>query len=147
MAEDLKCVAGCHRCVLSYFNQPDHERIDRRNREALSFLLMLAHSDELSPKVDSAPGNAPSENSPPRKSAPDGAAYGHPSPDGDPYVRDDVGFQNVSRSARAIVGDEGEIEEEMRTKPVAKGFAVLERPLAPERQAEIDAELGKAPGE
>ena len=27
---DARCVAGCYRCLLSYFNQPDHELIDRR---------------------------------------------------------------------------------------------------------------------
>ncbi|MFN7306965.1 MAG: DUF1998 domain-containing protein, partial [Acetobacteraceae bacterium] len=27
--EDEACVRGCYRCLLSYFNQPDHEMIDR----------------------------------------------------------------------------------------------------------------------
>ena len=39
---DTKCVAGCYRCVLSYYNQPDHPLIDRRDRAARALLLRLA---------------------------------------------------------------------------------------------------------
>lgn len=38
------CVAGCYRCVLSYFNQPDHELIDRRSRTVFRFLCSLAEA-------------------------------------------------------------------------------------------------------
>jgi superfamily II DNA/RNA helicase len=38
------CEAGCYQCLLSYYNQPDHEIIDRRNMEAVSFLAALANS-------------------------------------------------------------------------------------------------------
>lgn len=41
---ELNCVKGCYRCLLSYFNQPDHEDIDRHNAEALNFLCQLAGS-------------------------------------------------------------------------------------------------------
>jgi hypothetical protein len=37
-----KCVAGCYRCVLSYYNQPDHLVIDRRDKAARALLLRLA---------------------------------------------------------------------------------------------------------
>ena len=37
------CSTGCHRCLLSYFNQPDHAAIDRRNGDALALLLALAN--------------------------------------------------------------------------------------------------------
>ena len=36
------CVAGCYRCILSYYNQPDHARLDRRDPAALAFLHRLA---------------------------------------------------------------------------------------------------------
>ncbi|TAL72324.1 MAG: DEAD/DEAH box helicase [Rhodanobacter sp.] len=39
---DTHCVAGCYRCLLSYYNQPDHELIDRRNQAALQVLWRLA---------------------------------------------------------------------------------------------------------
>ena len=45
-AEEIKetddaCVAGCYRCILSYFNQPDQELIDRRNQNIISLLCAL----------------------------------------------------------------------------------------------------------
>jgi Lhr-like helicase len=43
--EDANCVKGCYRCLLSYYNQPDHELIDRTDKDALRLLLRLAASD------------------------------------------------------------------------------------------------------
>lgn len=44
------CVRGCYRCLLSYFNQPDHEMIDRASAEAKRFLIDLSRgSVVLSP--------------------------------------------------------------------------------------------------
>jgi len=42
---EAKCVKGCYRCLLSYYNQPDHELIDRTDNEALRLLLQLAASE------------------------------------------------------------------------------------------------------
>jgi Lhr-like helicase len=36
------CIRGCYRCLLSYFNQPDHELIDRTSDEAKQMLVDLA---------------------------------------------------------------------------------------------------------
>lgn len=44
------CEAGCYQCLLSYFNQPDHENINRRNTDALKVLVALANA-EVQPKV------------------------------------------------------------------------------------------------
>jgi len=41
---DTCCVAGCYRCLLSYYNQPEQDLIDRRNEEALDILVALAQS-------------------------------------------------------------------------------------------------------
>ncbi len=38
------CEAGCYQCLLSYFNQPDHDDINRQDEDTLSFLTALAHS-------------------------------------------------------------------------------------------------------
>ncbi len=38
------CEAGCYQCLLSYYNQPDHERINRRDSDALELLVALANS-------------------------------------------------------------------------------------------------------
>lgn len=46
---DRICEAGCYQCLLSYFNQPDHENINRRNTDALKVLVALANA-EVKPK-------------------------------------------------------------------------------------------------
>ncbi|WP_306534472.1 DEAD/DEAH box helicase [Geobacter sp.] len=38
------CEAGCYRCLLSYYNQPDHDLLDRRNPRVLELLFRLMHS-------------------------------------------------------------------------------------------------------
>ncbi len=44
---DARCVAGCYRCLLSYYNQPDHEIIDRRSEPGKDLILRLARSATL----------------------------------------------------------------------------------------------------
>lgn len=36
------CEAGCYRCLLSYYNQPDHDTIDRKNPAVLEILRHLS---------------------------------------------------------------------------------------------------------
>lgn len=38
------CEAGCYQCLFSYFNQPDHNHINRRNSDALALLVTLANA-------------------------------------------------------------------------------------------------------
>jgi Lhr-like helicase len=51
------CEAGCYQCLLSYFNQPDHENINRRDVEALKVLVALANA-EVKPRQDPPPARA-----------------------------------------------------------------------------------------
>ncbi|RDH46487.1 DUF1998 domain-containing protein [Zooshikella ganghwensis] len=46
------CEAGCYQCLLSYFNQPDHNSINRRNSEALELLVALANANVAPVKGD-----------------------------------------------------------------------------------------------
>ena len=39
-----ECVAACYRCLMSYFNQPDHELLDRRDGATREMLLRLARA-------------------------------------------------------------------------------------------------------
>src|SRR5262249_52393084 len=39
-----ECVAACYRCLMSYFNQPDHELLDRRDAAARRILLRTARA-------------------------------------------------------------------------------------------------------
>jgi hypothetical protein len=41
---NTSCVAACYRCLMSYYNQPDHERIDRRDADAKTLLVKLARA-------------------------------------------------------------------------------------------------------
>ena len=41
---DAACVAACYRCLMSYYNQPDHESLDRRDENARAMLLRLARA-------------------------------------------------------------------------------------------------------
>ncbi len=39
------CEAGCYLCLLSYYNQPDHELINRQDSEVLKVLVALANAN------------------------------------------------------------------------------------------------------
>ena len=41
---DTSCVAACYRCLLSYYNQPDHELLDRRDDKVRDLLLRMARA-------------------------------------------------------------------------------------------------------
>lgn len=39
------CEAGCYKCLLSYYNQPEHSNIDRRNTDVLELLCRLTRAE------------------------------------------------------------------------------------------------------
>ncbi|MCG8413235.1 MAG: DUF1998 domain-containing protein, partial [Pseudomonadales bacterium] len=49
------CEAGCYQCLLSYFNQPDHEHINRRDSDALKLLVALANAQVIIKEHSAAP--------------------------------------------------------------------------------------------
>jgi Lhr-like helicase len=54
---DDACVAGCYRCLLSYYNQTDHEMIDRRDEKVVEVLDQFTRCNRDRPAdhpVDSA---------------------------------------------------------------------------------------------
>jgi hypothetical protein len=54
------CVKGCYRCLLSYYNQPDHDLIDRRDPDARALLVRLARTKTvLLPAAAAEPEPAP----------------------------------------------------------------------------------------
>jgi len=55
--EDLNsnCIAGCYRCLLSYYNQPDHQNIDRRDAKTLDILLKMTRSEVVQAQQNNTP--------------------------------------------------------------------------------------------
>ena len=43
--QGTSCVAACYRCLMSYYNQPDHELLDRRETETQELLLRLCRAE------------------------------------------------------------------------------------------------------
>src|SRR5690606_9273826 len=62
---ETRCVAGCYRCLLSYYNQPDHELIHRQDEHARRILWRLAQietrldADPTTPELPAEPDPAP----------------------------------------------------------------------------------------
>jgi len=52
------CEAGCYKCLLSYYNQPDHDKIDRQDKKVLELLCSLVNAKVKSQK------NVETENEP-----------------------------------------------------------------------------------
>jgi hypothetical protein len=57
------CEAGCYQCLLSYFNQPDHEHINRRDTSALGVLVALANASVALQGVEAAATGASTQPS------------------------------------------------------------------------------------
>ena len=57
------CEAGCYQCLLSYFNQPDHEHINRRNPEVLKLLVAMANA-QVQTRTGAAASATPSTGDP-----------------------------------------------------------------------------------
>jgi hypothetical protein len=51
---ETECVAGCYRCLLSYYNQTDHLLVDRRSPRAREFLWRLARAQATGLSVSAA---------------------------------------------------------------------------------------------
>ncbi len=119
-----KCVKGCYRCLLSYYNQPDHEAIDRTDKAALEVLLRVARADITPLTGSTAIGTAPS--SPWRTAC---AAWNLPDPD--PAVKaTEEGAPLIWRSM-AVVLAPGGMSAEGSADFERKGFAVLTVPASP----------------
>ncbi|MFN3630090.1 MAG: Zn-binding domain-containing protein, partial [Casimicrobiaceae bacterium] len=56
------CEAGCYRCLLSYYNQPDHELIDRQDKDAGGLLLDLLCRLTQAHVAQGSQGRSPAEH-------------------------------------------------------------------------------------
>jgi superfamily II DNA/RNA helicase len=128
-AQGTSCVAACYRCLMSYYNQPDHEIIDRRNEKAQELLLRLARATTT---VEVPPRRQSSRPSPPPDASDStlarwlelARARELPRPDTEPFADGDVQLPLIWRAhyVAAVFEDTpaattGKLED--------KGFEVL----------------------
>ena len=117
------CVKGCYRCLLSYYNQPDHELIDRTDEHARRVLLRLARG-AVSPVAR------------PQGATADAAwiaAFRNwhcPMPDGDPTALDGAAFRFLWRGHR-VAAATGTVEAAVRDAAEAQGYVVVVLPAVP----------------
>ena len=90
------CVAACYRCLMSYYNQPDHENLDRRDKDARTMLLRLARArttrrartQPIAATLTGAPGESRAELTVSREDRwlAEAARRGFPAPDPEPFA-------------------------------------------------------------
>ncbi|AJD50289.1 Helicase conserved C-terminal domain-containing protein [Thalassospira xiamenensis M-5 = DSM 17429] len=118
--EDGSCVRGCYRCLLSYFNQPDHELIDRSSPEVGQFLIDLARGRILLAATAGSGGIA----------SPWIAAFeaaGLPQVDTMPATFGGIEFEFIWR-AFAVAATTGSITPEAEADALNKGWVLLDLP-------------------
>jgi hypothetical protein len=139
---EADCVKGCYRCLLSYYNQPDHEVIDRTDSGALRVLLRLAKSRAtLQTGRTAGPGlvcDAPSSSWYEAF-----AAWGLPRPDDHPVTFAGTTLLFAWR-AYLVAALSGAIPPDARAAGEAQGFTLVALPPDPGAlpPAELLAALG-----
>lgn len=114
------CVRGCYRCLLSYFNQPDHELIDRGSGEAKQILVDIARG-EVGLAVARTPSVPIDGWEPVFKEA------GIPAPDGTSVSFADQEMHFSWRS-HFVAACTGVLTEAAQAVAEAKGWALFELP-------------------
>lgn len=132
---DPKCVLGCYRCLLSYYNQPDHELIDRTDQDALRILLRLARG-QTSSVVQTTEAQ---EDGWPQACA----NWKLPAPDTQPLAVGDLNLPLAWRS-RLVAGTFEPLSPEALLAVESLGFVVVNLPEAP--GAEPPSELAEILG-
>jgi hypothetical protein len=126
------CVAGCYRCLLSYFNQPDHELIDRRSAIVRQFLIRLANAD-VRERRDAAPGHEGLDGCPP--------------PDAKPLEVDGFSIPLVWRKARIAAVERADAPPDLAEGLAGKGIDLVVLPTNGDERRQAIAGLVAALGE
>ena len=147
--EHIDCVAGCYRCVLSYFNQPDHEHIERRNKEMQKMLLRLAFSTSSTPKESRKdPSTLTSDTSSSIKKEIDEpsseSSHDLPQPNDTALMIAGIKITMVWREKRIVAVDEQSVTDQLRTELESKGVRLFILPEDIEQQPKIYAQLKAA---
>lgn len=122
-SRNAPCIKGCYRCLLSYFNQPDHELIDRTNPEAKQMLIDLARGQVV---LAASPSRTPDDGS-------WEAAFkqaGLPPPDAAAVTFSDQNMQFVWRK-HFVAACPAPLSPEAEQTATAKGWTLVPLPGAP----------------
>jgi Domain of unknown function (DUF1998) len=125
---NANCVKGCYRCLLSYYNQPDHESIDRTDEATLLLLLHMARAKLTHLKQEVSVPTATSSTW--RVAC---AGWRLPSPDA--AAGDGTGEPPLVWEYHALVAYPRAIPESEAANWDARGFAVIELPAMPPANA------------
>jgi hypothetical protein len=123
---DARCVAGCYRCLLSYFNQPDHENIDRRQEPALELLLRLAFAEAHGQQQEASQREG---------------LNGCPPPDAEAIEIDGYRIKLIWRSARMAAVEQDTAPPKISEKLAAKGIELVLLPSEKGARGEALAHL------
>jgi hypothetical protein len=139
--ETAACVRGCYKCLLSYYNQPDHELIDRTSEDALRVLLRLARS-EVTPRQPKAEGHDAGETDGPWSEAAE--RWGLPRPNAPPAAF--VGQLPLSWSSFYVAAGPADAVEAVRSVAEGLGFTlfVVTDPDAPTAPGDLATALGRS---
>lgn len=115
------CVRGCYRCLLSYFNQPDHELIDRMSNEAKQMLIDLARGKVVLATGDQIAGGGEWVDA--------FNEVGLPAPDGSAvkFLDQEMSFAWRNHFVAACISP---LTEATRREAEAKGWTLFELPEA-----------------
>ena len=147
--QDVDCVAGCYRCVLSYFNQPDHELIERRDEQTQKMLLRLAFSHTSAPQETR---REPSSSKPEVATGGQVTALSDPSPTSQngfnlpptnetPLVMAGVTIPLFWKKKRTVALEEPMATDELRAALDAKGVRMFVLPVDESARAQVFEQL------
>jgi hypothetical protein len=126
------CVKGCYRCLLSYYNQPDHERIDRTDPAALKVLLRLARSRTVVSRAGR--DDAPSGKGPWRAAL---MQWRLPLPDAEPVKFGDLVFPLHWKGAR-VAASLTALTPAAQQAAESSGYEIVQVPEQPGTQPPED---------
>jgi hypothetical protein len=121
--DNADCVKACYRCLLSYYNQPDQELIDRTDSAVLGVLLRLARSGVTPAKPPVVDTESDSWLRAFKK-------WGLPMPHGEALTIENREIRFVWRDHR-VAADIGEIPEKLAAAADGIGFTLIRLPDEP----------------
>lgn len=118
------CVAACYRCLMSYYNQPDHELIDRRDEGVRAMLLRLAAARVRSAVTAPPPAFASASSDSASEWLKEAPARGVPPADAEPLAVDGTLIPLVWRR-HYVVALQGAASPELLARLDDLGFEII----------------------